>query len=99
MGIWWVEGPLARTAEPQVYSPGAKEAYEGGVKIVVVHSDPHLLERWAVKEGAPNWRFLSDDELLDGLASHGVRAGLAVVDGREVLVALGAKLNGIGVEE
>jgi hypothetical protein len=97
------------STEPPVYSPAAKVAKANGgrpvvetntgIRIFYVHTDPHLLERWAAPPSPATWQYLSDDDLLDNLASHGMRAGLAYVDGRRLLVPLIGKSDGAAGQE
>lgn len=56
------------------------------IEIVMIATDPNITQRLAVKTAVPNWRLLSDDELLRRLSSNGEPAGLAYVDGRTILI-------------
>jgi hypothetical protein len=49
---------------------------EGQVVILQIQTEPTLLQRLAVPPQKPNWRVLSDDELLRALAEAGTPAGL-----------------------
>jgi hypothetical protein len=63
---------------PMPIVPNAPRNPPGDVQVVVteIHTDPTLLQRLAVPPQKPDWKILSDDELLRVLADAGKPAGL-----------------------
>ena len=54
--------------------------------IVRVASEPDISRRLAVKMEKPSWEMLSDDQLLQALNSAGHPAGLAWINGHEMVL-------------
>ena len=60
------------------------------VVITYIHTEPGIARKLAIPE-QPAMQRLSDDELLKQLSATGKTAGIAWVDGREILLFADAK--------
>ena len=56
------------------------------IVIQVIRTEPNIVKRLATPSQKPSWRRLSDDELIQELADAGCPAGLAWIDGRELVL-------------
>jgi hypothetical protein len=69
------------TSHPAFFQPLPTE-----IVITRIFTEPNISHRLAVKPQAESWQRLNDDDLMAQLAAAGHPAGLAIVDGREMIL-------------
>jgi hypothetical protein len=80
-----VTQPLRATAVTLPLEP-APPPKPGNIVVQFIRTNPNITCQLAVPPQTPTWRRLSDDQLIQELADAGHPAGLAWVDGRELIL-------------
>ena len=78
--------PVILRSMPGVRTPQPQRVKAREIVITRIATELNLSHRLAVKATTPRWRKLNDDELIQQLADAGRPAGLAWIDGREMIL-------------
>jgi hypothetical protein len=69
-----------------VTHPDARPPALGQIAITRISTEANIAARLAVPPQKPSWQMLNDDELMRQLAAAGCPAGLAWINGREMIL-------------